>query len=288
MRKSTLFLSGLLASTVFIAACESRGPGDIGSLDDIVIRNAGEPPIEAALSAPSTAEAEIDPVIAAHEKAVEDAEPEIDEQAKGDMDDTPVPGEPAEEVIAEEDVVEETPAEVVEPVMSEEEVPPASEDLAQDILDSPIDPVVEAEPMQGQEMDVIEAMEGQTMAEPAPDIIEEPIQEEAIIQEPIAAPAPVSKEEVPVERVVESEPAPAPAPTEKIYAGIIENLDTHAIMAVQTALSDKGYYFGATDGVMGTELLNALYLYQSAHRMEVFGLTYETLGKLGVVYNKAQ
>ena len=58
-------------------------------------------------------------------------------------------------------------------------------------------------------------------------------------------------------------------------------------MAVQTALSDKGYYFGATDGVMGTELLNALYLYQSAHRMKTFGLTYEVLDKLGVAINKA-
>ena len=53
-------------------------------------------------------------------------------------------------------------------------------------------------------------------------------------------------------------------------------------MALQKSLKEKGYYFGAADGELGAETLNALHLYQNAHGMSDYGMTYETLGKLGV------
>lgn len=272
MKKIIPFL--MLGAALSLTACSSEGPGEIGTKADIVVRNAGDPP-----APPKASEAAVDPVVAAHQKAVEEAAPEIEQQAEADTDTTPVPGEPqsASAAAPQEDTFS----------------PPA------------LERVEDAKPMEGTPMVELKPMQGTPMKEPLAAIEQQPV------PVPVPAPAPSSAplaEEPPQEHVQEPAPAPAPAPQPlagqpssspqaSIYpqedfvvaqppaavrTGRVPNPDAALITAAQSALSAKGYYFGAADGRIGAEFLNALYLYQNAHKLTQTGITYEVLEKLGV------
>ena len=62
----------------------------------------------------------------------------------------------------------------------------------------------------------------------------------------------------------------------------IKNPSPVLITKMQDALKERGYYFGASDGTLGFETLNALYMYQAANQMETRGVTLETLQALDV------
>ncbi|MEM6780921.1 MAG: peptidoglycan-binding domain-containing protein [Pseudomonadota bacterium] len=271
----TLLLGTAILS---VAACgSSKGPGEIGSREDIVIRNAGDP----APAAAPTIEPAVDPMIAEHQKAVAEAQGEIEEMAAADTDDTPVPGEPAPSPEpVEQAVVEPEP----EPVI-EEPVVEASTEMA-------------GQPMARTEMDMIKPMGQRAMAAPEPDAapaVEEPVAEPMVEEVATTAPSaagmqpvmegdPAVSEEMMDEAVAEPVAQIAPAAPAVSAGGLISNPDANMIMGVQRALTDKGYYFGVADGEMGAETLNALHLYQNAHGMDTFGLTTDTLDKLGVSY----
>lgn len=345
----------LMGSALFaLAACgSSKGPGEIGSHEDIVIRNAGDP--EPAPMA--KAEEAVDPVIAQHQQAVEAAQTEIDDMAAKDKDDTPVPGDPIEAPVAAAsdaapdganvlssgskamDSAEESASAAETSMMEAEKVAvttqPAVDVPEQTAMQEPIyaQTQMEAE-AQAQTSEAAAApMKRAVMASPdEPETILEPIDvsQETVSAEMVETPAaePMAEsatpsavaaptpEPEPEANPVVSAPAPAPAPLPTpVYegdpavsnpemmaaqaapatttaqasakstvtsSGLIAQPSKGLIAALQKALNDKGYYFGAMDGNLGAETLNALHLYQSAHGLSDYGMTVETLEKLGV------
>lgn len=275
----------LMGSAVLVlAACgSSKGPGDIGSKKDIVIRNAGDP-APAAMAA--SEEAPVDPVIAQHQQAVEEAEPEIEEMAAQDPDNTPVPGDPIEEAKAE--PIPETALEA-EAVASEEivETDTAMEETiaeAEEIVAEPmkrtemVQPEAETvlEPIDTQAHDAAKSAETAVAAAPTP----KAMPEAASLPKPVYEGDPaVSNAEA---MDAQAEQAETYTPSTGVTSGLIAHPSKGLISALQKALNQKGYYFGAMDGNLGAETLNALHLYQSAHGMSDYGMTVETLEKLGV------
>ncbi len=305
----------LIGSAVLaLAACgSSKGPGDIGSRGDIVIRNAGDPE-PAAMAA--SGEAPVDPVIAQHAQAVENAQPVIDEMAAKDPDNTPVPGdqieEPKAEMSAEAESAAPSDSEVLaagsksmEPVADEAEAM-VSEEVAETVVEETITEAEEvvAQPMKRTSMVQPDA---ETILEPidtqahdtamASEEIAEPVMEEATAVTTAAAPEPEAMPEAELPKPVyegdpavsdvqamevEAEQAETYTPSTGVTSGLIAHPSKGLISALQKALNGKGYYFGAMDGNLGAETLNALHLYQSAHGMSDYGMTVETLEKLGV------
>lgn len=306
------FRTLLLGSVLLVAACgSSKGPGEIGSKADIMIRNAGDP--EPAAVAAKAPEVKVDPVIAEHDKAVEDAQPVIEEMASQDKDNTPVPGdEPGGMVKAEEapaeveltPIEEPAPEPVQEIIMEKVESAPAMEP-AKDVMAEPMDTVTMVQPEQA-----VDAMPTQTAPRPAEPIDEMAAEQVAPVNEQVGEKyaqelkqqqKPVTEGIDPIEPgyqpkpVLEGDPAITSstlkeiedemliaAPVAHNQTGLIKSQSKELVTDMQKALSEKGYYFGETDGEMGAETLNALHLYQSAHGVSTYGMTYQTLKMLGI------
>jgi len=60
------------------------------------------------------------------------------------------------------------------------------------------------------------------------------------------------------------------------------NVTTATIMRVQRALQAKGYDIGSIDGRVGSKTMKAINAYQLKNGLASRGITYETLGHLGV------
>lgn len=364
----------LLTSVALLSACGSKGPGEIGSLDDIVVRNAGDPPLSAMkVASQSEGEepqdiSEEDP-IAQHQKAVDGVDPELKEEAPEEAEIAEVvppeaveaPAEPetlAEEVeaveeiapqITDENITETTiPKATRTDVMVQEEVSapaaPAVQEVVKERVAAPIpievpeekammeetvmeeavsqmedekDSFIPVKPARGlpkapyypnqqttpepqkivqEKVDVFEAevVESEVVETEIIEVVQEAVTEEVV--QPVADIIPV---EVPVEAPVSAPipipiPTPTPIPQAKAVKEVIQStpvLDDTALISnpspalvqsVQNALKTKGYYFGAADGTLGAETMNALFLYQNAHKIGAKGLNNATLKSLGL------
>lgn len=245
----TILMTG--AAIVALTACSSdRGPGAIGTADDIIVRNAGEPkaPPPKPLDAPAVVAADAavtDGVTAAPAPAVEAAPAAVAAETTA----TTVPATPA--VPAEpQPAATPTPASpaaadpVTEVAVATTPVPaPAPESV----------PVVKADtaPMKNIPMATSETAPASAPVAPVPAATP------ATPAETNAAPAvPTAPPETPVAQ-------PATAPVDMSMAAL-QSGDKATIMAVQEELKKAGLYTGKADGKINTETLNAMIRYQSS------------------------
>lgn len=230
------------AAVLALTACSSdRGPGQIGSADDIIIRNAGEPkapppkPLDVAAATAGTVAAEntaSDGVTAAPAPAVEQAAESVPAAAE-----TPAPAVSAPTASTTEVAAPTAPA-----------APAAMDPVTEVKVETPAAPAAEAVPA---EAPAPAAMKNISMAG-TPAATAEPA--------PVAAASSTPAPEV---------PASVPAPAESSSAvdlsmAALQTGDKAKVKAIQEELKKAGLYKGKTNGKVNTETLNALVRYQSA------------------------
>lgn len=310
--KSALLLG---AAVAVLSACSgTKGPGEIGSKNDIIVRNNGLPGDKSQKVAPPDADfsSTVEQAEAVPAPSVESAQP---------LPDTS----PAVEAAAQQ------VADAKAPVPSTATTTPVSTPSTEG---NRIDQVVPATPVQ----------DASTMAPPAQSAaVATPVAPAASAEQipvqpytpPTATPPAAAAAEIPVAATAPSSaypaadyaapaapaptaPAPAPAtPSEHAYvplpSGSAYPLDPNApyspkavaasgvaaspsaqapvsggmnspdtIRAAQTALKAKGAYGGAVTGTSDAAFLNALTIYQAQNNLPVGGLNAETLTNLGI------
>ncbi len=231
----------LLAGTATLAlgACTGHaGPGEIGSRDDIVVRNAGDdrapPPPELARE---EAVEEVTEVAVA--ETVEDADagavPEVAE----------VIAAPEENIPRAPDPVELAQEEAVEVIEEETEVvtndPALAETVKEEILEQAAPEAVLTQPMETTPMTEPETMRPAQSKEPTP------------MPEPMPEPQPVAETPAP-------QPVPmAQAPTATDLArevALLREASPETVMETQQLMQRAGFYTGPVDGKVTGQLLN--------------------------------
>ncbi|MBN8522123.1 MAG: hypothetical protein J0L77_09545 [Alphaproteobacteria bacterium] len=228
----TFLLLGV-AVTALSACSSDRGPGQIGSANDIIIRNAGDPkapppkPLETpeAITEVDVAEA---PVTTTTEAT----------QTAQNLTAEAMPPAPAEKVEA---VAPTTPAPATVPA-----VPPAVP-AAPETPSAPAPVVASAvesvpTPMRGTKMITPE----EAVPVPATTAQPTPVQPNA----ELVAPAPVQ--------------TPEPAPAQTLTMASLQSASPAEIKAIQESLSKAGFYTGKISGKINTETLNGMVRYEAA------------------------
>lgn len=302
----TLFLTGVAALSL-VACTSEKGPGQLGTKDDIVVNNKGLPGAQKATDFSSTTEqvAPMPPAevaagetlpAAGDETAVQEPLPSTDpaveaaaqkvEEAKAPVppttttptsDGTPASTAPTTETV---------PADVVapEPVKDAEVTPPQLEGTATPEEKSAGAPVYPAQPAP-----VANAAPAPEAAPVAPVSTPAPETSEAS-SAPAASAATVVAKPDGTKGTAYSIPAPenaAAATTAKTPApaasGAFNPYDPAVIKAAQSALATKAGYTGAANGELSSEFLNAISKYQSENGLTPSGVNAETLRHLGVI-----
>lgn len=299
--------SFLLMGTALLAlsACSSdKGPGALGSKNDIVVRNNGLPgsqgqpaPVPpssegdfsstveqgAAVPAPEVAAAE--PV--APQEPSQATAPAVEEVArKIEEAKAPVPS-----TTATSDVVAPEPVATIAPVPAPA---PASAPVVSTTppVGTPVTPPPVQEPIAAAPAPV--SVPGPVVAAPAP-LAPEPAEMVEAVEPPVPVQAtrrssvyPDSDFPADAPVVSAQTTATTPVTSEPVYvqpqdAAPINPTSPANIKAVQGALKLKGYYKGAETGILDSELLNALSKYQAENKLPLGGLNVDTLRSLGVV-----
>lgn len=274
----------LLTGTAVLAlgACSSDGPGEIGSLDDIVVRNAGDKAAPPPPSAEPIKEVKMsEPLEQATQDAVEAAD------ATGTEN-----GPSAAEVIAAPDTAAETAAgeaQAQEQAMKDQ----ANEQMAQAAA-----PAVEQAP----DIAWNHAQRVEPQTAPAANVeahvdsdahmpSEPPIEDQQAAEQPMSAQEPTLLEQAEAYKAPAVEPAPMAATPAQDAAPaapqaetmqltrvegpvpfdpmILQSKDPAKIKALQKALKDDGYYNGPLNGEMTSDTLNAYVKYQTAANKNV-------------------
>jgi hypothetical protein len=277
----------ICASVIALAACSSKGPGEIGSTDDIVVRNAGDPPINAPVPA-SAAAPMVGPMMAEQGETPEAAADETLDEAVEEIQTTAKPvTDPEAEAQTMPDDAAPPPVADAQEMVAEEAPAPETQAMGGTVMKAPVNMAV----MDGTTMETPPAPEAEVNA--AQEVVDEidAVREEVkqVVEETETEIVPVTQPEeqaipvpVPAEQTSASTPAVQAAQPVLDDTAMITNPSTHLIQSVQTALKGKGYYFGAVDGELGAETMNAIVLYQSAHNIAVGGINNATLKSLGV------
>jgi hypothetical protein len=270
------FKAILLTGTAVLAlaACSSdKGPGEIGSIDDIVIRNAGD---KNAPPPPSS-----DPI-----KEVKlTAEPA---EASATTADAATPS--ADEVIAAADTGKPRPPKAAEATEAMAQEAAAKEDVleqkavaeAEKVGEEVADKTIANEPVQDQPKanDVAWNQTERAIATP-------PVRDDASIAEHVPAEPPVADQfaaqEAQTSMAAAQADTKAAAPTAPVASGdapamvltsqsgpmpldpaVLQSKDPAAITALQKTLKSAGYYKGPLNGTMTSDTLNGYVKYQTA------------------------
>lgn len=250
----TILMAGVAIAA--LTACSSdRGPGAIGSTNDIIVRNAGEPkaPPPKPLEVPvvtATDAVPTDGVTAAPAPVVE-AAATVPSEPPTATTAAPAPVAAASEVVAAPAVT--APAAAPAPTTTSSSIDPVTEVAVANPSPAVPEavPVVKADaaPMKNIPMTSTETPASVTTPAAAPTA--------ATPVETNAAPATAQ----PVEPAV---PAASAAPSVEMTMATLQSGDKLKVMAVQEELKKVGLYAGKTDGKINTETLNAMIRYQSS------------------------
>lgn len=251
----TILMAGVAIAA--LTACSSdRGPGAIGSTNDIIVRNAGEPkaPPPKPLEAPvvtATDATPTDGVTAAPAPVVEAVAPVADTPAVA----SEAPATTAAPVVATSELV-------AAPAVTAPAAAPTSTALSID----PVTEVAVANPAPAMPEEVVPVVKADAV--PMKNIPMTSPEAPASVTSPAAAPAaaPVETNAAPataqpVEPAVLAAPA---APSVEMTMATLQSGDKVKVMAVQEELKKAGLYAGKTDGKINTETLNAMIRYQSS------------------------
>ncbi len=286
----------LLLGTAILAlnACSTKGPGEIGSKDDIVVKNNGLPQAQqqAAVKAEGEdfsstveqAEAIPTPEVAAGEP-LPDTSPAMETAvAQHEAAKAPIPSDaasPADKSSA--PVSEPRPLDNVAPTTPVNESvtpPPANAPVTATSPSVPTPTVSAAAP-------VYPAPTPAPVTTPAPATAPAPS-----AAYPLDPNAPYSPKAVAAANAAAGVATPvvpaAPTTTTTttpaaVTAGGINFADPAVIRSAQAALKQKGLYKGAESGIVDTEFLNALTIYQAGNQLPVGGINEPTLRYLGVI-----
>ncbi len=274
----------LLLGTAILAlnACTTKGPGDIGSKDDIVVKNNGLPQAQqqAAVKAEGEdftskveqAEAIPTPEVAAGE-SLPDTSPAMETAvAQHEAAQAPIAPDTASPADATSASVSETrPLDNVAPTtpVNAAVIPPPADAPATSVAPAPVSASVAAPslapastaayPLDPNAPYSPKAVAAANAAEGVPPVA------------PVTAPA-VATTATPI-----AQQMPAISAT-----GINFN-NPSVIRSAQAALKQKGLYKGAESGIVDTEFLNALTIYQTGNQLPVGGINEPTLRYLGVI-----
>jgi len=317
--KSALLLGAALA--VLSACSGGKGPGEIGTKNDIVVRNNGLPgtqkapapnadfssSVEQAEAGPApsveTAQALPDPspAIDAAAQQVADAKaplastatttPVTTPSTEGNRIDQVVPAVPVQDaanIPAPEAVYASAPAPAPETIPVQPYAAPAAPAPAPAVA-----PTIAPAPAVASPSSVYPAADytaaGVTPPGTAPAA--------PVAPAPVAPPVPSANAYVPVPAGTAYPLDPNAPYSPKAMAGVatttavaapvaaggVNYADPSIIRAAQTALAAKGAYTGAATGTVDAAFLNALVVYQSQNNLPVGALNEETLRNLGVV-----
>ena len=279
----------LLLGTAILAlnACSTKGPGEIGSKDDIVVKNNGLPGAQT-------------------QQAAVKAEGEDFSSTVEQAEAIPTP-----EVAAGEPLPDTTPA--VEAAVAQHEA--AKAPIAPDTA-SPADaasaPVSETRPLDAmapttpvtQPVTPPPANAPVTATSPAapaptpataPAAVTTPAAPASAAADPLDPTAPYSPKAVAAANAAAGVATPvvpaAPTTTTTmtttapaaVPSGGVNFSDPAIIRSAQAALKQKGLYKGAETGIVDTEFLNALTIYQTGNQLPVGGINEPTLRYLGVI-----
>lgn len=296
-------MSGIIRSSLLLgvavlslAACSSdKGPGEIGSKDDIVVRNNGLPQAKQEAAAPAAA-----PQTGDFTSTVEQAEalpmPEV------------TPAEPLPDNSPAMKEAVQAQAEANAPLPSTATTETTSSTVPADTAVKPIDAVAPTTPVTDP-----------AVIPPTPSAAPSAtgnVYPSTDYGTPAATPAPAPAQGAPVPAPVTSSATPGPS---AVPAGVNYPLDPNApfspkavaaaaaaqgaapvatpppatpngnpadpatIMAAQSALAAKGGYTGSTTGEIDAGFLNALIMYQAQNGLPQGGLNEATLKSLGVI-----
>lgn len=310
----TLLLAGV--AILSLNACtDSKGPGTLGSKNDIVVKNNGMPgaqkagdtqissateqvaplpPAEVAAGEPVPAPEGQEP-LPSSDPAVEAAAQKVQESKAPVQASTSTPvsdGTTASSAPTTDTV----PADVVavESVKDQEVVPPQLEGTS-----------TETEPVTGPTTQAAATPVYPKVAEPTPAAV--PAAEESspaavpttptpAVTTPISSASTVVAKPSGTHDTAYSIPAPAgsasattsaeaavPVAATAPASGTINPYDPAIIKAAQSALATKAGYTGAANGELSSEFLNALSKYQSENKLTPGGVNTETLRHLGVI-----
>ncbi len=269
----SLLLLGVAA--ISLSACSGdKGPGDIGSKDDIVVINKGLPGAKTAMSPEGDFSASVEQAQAVPAPAVE-----------GTQELTP-----PEEAVTQSAV----PEQAQDSTTMTQETVPAMEGAVMD--DAPPAPELEQEqaaPVVAQDVPVaaapaptevpqqavaasasVEATSSSQQAQPAPPVA------------PVKTPYPLDPNAPYSPKAMAAAAAAAGTPvTDPVVSPSGLNLaDPALIRSVQAALAAKSMYVGAQTGMMDADLLNAITKFQADNKLQISGgLNEDTLKALGIL-----
>lgn len=273
----SLLLIGVAA--ISLSACSGdKGPGEIGTKDDIVVINKGLPGAKTAMSPEGDFSASVEQAQAVPAPAVEGAQelapPEeavtqsaVPEQAQ---DSTAMTQEtvPAMEGA----VMDDAPVEQAAPELEQEQAAPV---VAQDVPVAAAPAPTELPPQQAVAASVsVEATPSSQQAQPAPPVA------------PAKTPYPLDPNAPYSPKAMAAAAAAAGTPvTEPVVSPSGLNLNDPALIrSVQAALAAKSMYVGAQTGIMDADLLNAITKFQADNKLQITGgLNEDTLKALGVL-----
>lgn len=287
----TVLLMGL--SVIALNACSSeRGPGPIGTKDDIVVRNNGIPgavqeDVAAAAPAGETIEG-VSPAVESAAQAMEAENAPMGSTAAtptGDVTTVPTTEAAAEslpvdtvapqERVRDQTVAVPTEAEMVPVADAQTSAPMAAEPAPAPTAISSVYPSSDY-PAQAAAA-APESAPAAAAAVPAP------------AAAPVPSSAPVHHSSYPLDPNAPYSPKAMAAATEVAGAGTAATAAPSAIrsaaeniIAAKTALKAKGLYSGKEDATMDAAFLNALTLYQGTNNLPQGGLNAETLAHMGV------
>lgn len=313
---SRVFRSSLLlgVAVLSLAACSSsKGPGELGSKNDIVVRNNGLPQAkqQAAEAAPAAtqggdfsstveqAEAHPMPEVAAAEplpdnspameaavKAQQEANAPLPSTATDESTNSAIPADPNTnpiDAVAPTTPVTESVAPPVADVATAAEPAPAVIPPMPESAPSVTDDVYPATDSLQAATQVPAPVEQPAAAAPAP-YTPGPSAVPAGVKYPLDPNAPYSPKAVAEAAAAANADAPAmPAASSAAPMPATANINDPAVVrAAQAALKAKGAYNGAETGEVDAAFLNALILYQGKNNLPQGGLNEATLKQLGV------
>ncbi len=302
------------AATVLSACSGSKGPGELGSKDDIVVRNKGiaaaQPPagdfsttVEQGEAVPAPVVAAAEPVAppagqefaAAQQQPLPNTSPAMEQAVKQHAESqAPLPSAATPVDAPRTDAMANKPIDAVAPAQPVNAPAPAAP------VTQSVQPAVPAQ-------QYVATQQNMAPATPAP-VAQPQIQPQAAAPVPVPAPvpaptpAPAAATNVPYPldanapyspkaiadaqakaAVTASAPVAPTVPGAPPAAPSMDLSDPAMVRSVQAALASKAAYVGPQTGIIDADLLNALTKYQGANGLPMGGLNEPTLRHLGII-----
>lgn len=287
----TVLLMGF--SLIALNACSSdKGPGPIGTKDDIVVRNNGLPGVQP--QSVASAGESVEPASPAVEAAAQAMEANNAPLASATTEPTsetataelPIDSVAPQDPVRDQQVAVPSQAEIMPaepaPAVTSAPVPapsPSSVYPASDYPAQPAAPAVEPAPAPTPAPAPVSSSVPTAPAIPHSAVVPRPAVAAAA---PVPAPAPSSSRPYPLDPDAPYSPAAVAAAQGNTAQSEQASQPVTAVFAAKSALKEKGVYSGPVDSTMDAAFLNALTLYQGQNKLPQGGLNAETLQHLGI------